>query len=161
MKKIIALMILVIYCDFLFGNSFEEMKEIMKAQKIYGCTKSRSTQQRNAEYEFKQNPIKYYKRRSLAYCLGYTSKEDIVVKSGCTSKGLPKEIKNFAHIDNMVEFFSNEAIGELKAYIDRYFDIHKMEQKGSVNMCFDWIYDSKEYQDEVVRIVKKYCKHCK
>ncbi|MBS5742159.1 MAG: hypothetical protein KHW43_01330, partial [Neisseria sp.] len=61
MKKIIALMILVIYCDFLFGNSFEEMKEIMKAQKIYGCTKSRSTQQRNAEYEFKQNPIKYYK----------------------------------------------------------------------------------------------------
>lgn len=158
-------MILVIYCDFLFGNSFEEMKEIMKAQKIYGCTKSRSTQQRNAEYEFKQNPIKYYKRWSLAYCLGYTSKEDIVVKSGCTSKGLPKEINNFAHIDNMVEFFSNEAIGELKAYIDRYFDryfdIHKMEQKGSVNMCFDWIYDSKEYQDEVVRIVKKYCKHCK
>ncbi len=34
MKKIIALMILVIYCDFLFGNSFEEMKEIMKAQRL-------------------------------------------------------------------------------------------------------------------------------
>lgn len=161
MKKIIALMILVIYCDFLFGNSFEEMKEIMKAQKIYGCTKSRSTQQRNAEYEFKQNPIKYYKRWSLAYCLGYVSSEDMIVKSGCGSKGLPKEIQNLSHIDNMVKIFGNEVINELKAYVDKFLYIHKIEQKGSVNMCFDWIYDSKEYQDEVVRIVKKYCKHCK
>ena len=160
MKKIIIL-ILAISLDSLFGNSFAEMKEIMKAQKIYGCTKSRSTQQRNAEYEFKQNPVKYYKRWSLAYCLGYVSSEDMIVKSGCGSKGLPKEIQNLSHIDNMVKIFGNEAISELKAYLDEYLYIHKIKQKGSVNACFDWIYDSKEYQDEVERIVKKYCKDCK
>ena len=161
MKKIIALMILVVYCDFLFGNSFEEMKRAMKVQKVYGCTKSRSTQQRNGEYWFKQNPMKYYKRWSLAYCLGYVSNEDIIVGSGCTSKGLPKEIKNLSHIDNMVRIFGNEAIDELKAYMDRYLYNHKIEQKGSVNMCFDWVYDSEEYQDEIDRIVKKYSEYYK
>ena len=154
-------MTFAIYCDILFGSSFEEMKEIMKAQKIYGCTKSRSTEQRKAEYGFKQNPVKYYKRWALAYCLGYVSNEDMIVKSGCVSKGLPKEVKNLSHIDNMVKIFGIEAIGELKAYMDKFLYIHKIEQKGSVNACFDWIYDSKEYQNEIERIVKKYCKDCK
>ena len=154
-------MILVVYCNFLFGNSFEEMKKIMEKQKINGCTKPRSTQQGEAKYKFKQNPMKYYKRWSLAYCLGYVSNEDMIVKSGCTSKGLPKEIKNLSHIDNMVRIFGNEAIDELKAYMDRYLYYQKIKQKGSVNMCFDWIYDSKEYQDEIDRIVKKYSEHYK
>lgn len=154
MKKINVLVILLIYGGSLLGNSFEEMKETMKVQKVYGCTKPRSTQQRNAEYEFRQNPIKYYKRWSLAYCLGYMSNEDISVKSGCRSKGLPEEISNFAHIDNMIKIFgNNEVSNELKAYLDEFFDIHKWEQKGRVNMCFDWIYESKEYQEKLEMIL--------
>lgn len=126
----------------------------------YSCTKSGSTEQSIAEKSFIQNPIKYYKRWALAHCLKYTSSVDKTMSSGCGKK-MPQDIINLRHIDNMTRLLGGEALDEVKAYIDEYYKvIVEFSHKGYVNACFDLVYKNKEFDAEVERIVKKYCKEC-
>ncbi|MGX3046126.1 hypothetical protein [Helicobacter sp. T3_23-1056] len=126
----------------------------------YSCTKSGSTKQSVAETSFMQNPIKYYKRWALAHCLKYTSSVDKTMSSGCGKK-MPQEIINLAHIDNMTRLLGNEPLSELKTYMEKYYSVAmEYEHKGYINACFDLVYENKEFDAEVERIVKKYCKEC-
>ena len=56
---------------------------------------------------------------------------------------------------SILESTSKESLEELKHFIDRYRAKHNL-----LVICLK-LYDSKEYQNEVERIVKKYCKDCK
>ena len=126
----------------------------------YSCTKSGITKQSIAESLFMQNPTKYYKRWALAHCLQYTSNVDITMKSGCGTKK-PQDIINISHIDNMTRLAGDELLYELKTYMNKYYSVAvEYEHKGYLNGCFDWIYEDKEFDLELKRIVKKYCKDC-
>lgn len=141
--------------------SIAEKQAMIEAKKRYGCTKLKSAKQHIAKNSFMQNPIKYYKRWSLAHCLKHTSTKNITTKSGC-AKTMPQEIINLAHIDNMTRLLGGEALDEVKAYIDEYYEVVvEFSHKGYVNACFDLVYENKEFDAEMERIIKKYCKECK
>ena len=126
----------------------------------HSCTKSGSAKQHIAETSFMQNPIKYYKRWALAHCLKYTSSVAKTMSSGCGKK-MPQDIINLRHIDNMTRLLGDEPLSELKTYIDEYYEvIVEFSHKGYVNACFDLVYENKEFDAEVERIIKKYCKEC-
>ncbi|EMZ36256.1 hypothetical protein [Helicobacter bilis] len=96
------------------------------------------------DYEkyYKQNAIYLHKVWGFEYCLGYAEK-------------IPFEKQWIGEKQNMSKFVSKEADNELKDFIDRY-----KKERNLLIICLD-LYDSKEYQAEVKRIVKKYCKDCK
>ncbi|TLD87164.1 hypothetical protein LS66_008420 [Helicobacter sp. MIT 03-1614] len=98
----------------------------------------------NYEKYYKQNAIYLHKVWGFEYCSGYTEK-------------IPFESHKKQWIgekQNMSKFVSKEADNELKHFIDRY-----TKERNLLAICLD-LYDSKEYQAEVKRIVKKYCKEC-
>ncbi|WP_155243506.1 hypothetical protein [Helicobacter bilis] len=53
----------------------------------------------------------------------------------------------------MLEVGGKQALAELKQFVER------RKKNSSLTNCLE-LYDSKEYQAEVERIVKKYCKDC-
>lgn len=105
--------------------------------------KKHYTQEVKERY-YQQDARKYYKVWGFDYCLGYT-------------KGL---LNNHAHRsdayarDLVLEVGGKQALAELKQFVER------RKKNSSLTNCLE-LYDSKEYQAEVERIVKKYCKDCK
>ena len=106
--------------------------------------------------------IKYFKRWSLTYCLGYIANDDEqkIAKLNC-GNGKTKEVPNMAHIENVVRYYGDELLDEIKAYWDKYMLFDLYEYYGKVNRCFDLIYDSPELEAGFIEIIKKYCKECK
>lgn len=75
-------------------------------------------------------------------CLNYT-------------KSMPFDTSWKQWVKNILKFASKESLEELKHFIDRY-----RAKQNLLVICLE-LYDSKEYQDEVERILRKYCKDCK
>ena len=94
---------------------------------------------------YKKEGKKYYKFWGLDYCLGY-------------SKKLRSYTLEARRIDEQNALLRNvvgeEAFEELKNYIDKNVKFKNLY------FCISMVYDSKEYEDEIKRIVKKYCKDC-
>ncbi|RDU60233.1 hypothetical protein [Helicobacter sp. MIT 14-3879] len=99
---------------------------------------------------FQESARKNYKLVGIDYCLKYYELSsryhadalirEVILKRGGGKEGI-EEIKNFV-----------EKIEKQKE--EKNYHITRLES------CLN-LYDSKEYQDEVKRIVKKYCKDCK
>lgn len=88
-----------------------------------------------SRFNFKKDPIKYYKRYALAYCLGYDFTQG-------KTYGVCKR-KNTNHIENMVEDFGNK---NLVNKIRKYIDESKWPwSKNDVNACFGLIYHYQEF----------------
>ena len=127
----IAMCFLCTCVMFCFGNQ-QEMR----------CLPTKQFAERQSEAEIRNvGKIKYFKRWSLAYCLGYVANDDKykMGKLHC-GKGKIKEVPSMSHIENIVRFYGNELLDEIKSYWDGYIFID--EYKGKVNQCFDLIYDS-------------------
>lgn len=120
------------------------------------CIKAISTRQYSAISSFCKNPIKYYKRWAVAYCLGYSSDEAKIESNGCYGKER-KEIPYMWHIDNMVMLGGDEPLDEIKNLIDKY---DNYRSSGAVNGCFDRFYDDIFFQEKLEEIVKKYHINC-
>lgn len=99
----------------------------------------------NYKEYYKQNARYLYKIWGFDYCLNYTKN----MSFNALEKQWVKEKQS------ILESTSKESLEELKHFIDRYRAKHNL-----LVICLN-LYDSKEYQDEVERIVKKYCKDCK
>ena len=121
----------------------------------YDETKAYSESISFARYTFKKDPIKYYKRWALMYCLSYASNEQKVhYMSNCKER---KEIENPNHIDNMVKTCGVEPLEEIKTYLDKEY-LSLRDDLGKVNNCFNGIYESNEFQEQLETIVGKHCK---
>lgn len=96
----------------------------------------------NYKEYYKQNARYLYRVWGFDYCLNYT-------------KNMPFDTPEKQWIRKSHKFTSKESLEELKHFIDRYRAKHNL-----LVICLE-LYDSKEYQDEIERIVKKYCKDCK
>lgn len=121
------------------------------------CVKIFAEDQSIALGKFYENPIKYYKRWALAYCLGYSLDEEKMTNSGCISSKKSLYISDIRHIDNMVRLGGDEALNEIKVYLDNY--LHKLNMpilRGKVNQCFDEIYENQRLQEKLEEIVEKY-----
>lgn len=119
----------------------------------YDETKAYSQSKSSARATFKRDPIKYYKRWALMYCVGYTSDERKMHQMpNCKER---KETENPDHIDNMVKTCGVEALEELKAYLDKRTTL---DYYGKVNACFYVVYESEEFQKKLKMVVEKYCK---
>ena len=99
----------------------------------------------NYKEYYKQNARYLYKIWGFDYCLNYTKN----MSFNALEKQWVKEKQS------ILESTSKESLEELKHFIDRYRAKHNL-----LVICLK-LYDSKEYQNEVERIVKKYCKDCK
>ncbi|EPA5119820.1 hypothetical protein ACQ33R_002027, partial [Campylobacter coli] len=121
------------------------------------CVKIFAGEQSVAQVRFAKNPIKYYKRWALAYCLGYSPDEETMIYSGCIRSGKKVYIADLRHIDNMVRLGGDEALKEIKDYLDTYLyksDFPRL--KGKVNQCFDEIYERQVLQKKLEEITEKY-----
>lgn len=109
---------------------------------------------------FRKNINEYYKLWAVGYCMGHFKVENNV-KFGYQKMPVRFDRDDFK-INKIVYLLGVEPLNELKAYIDKdrnYFD------KGA-NHCLKLLIpsDIESYHsldDEVKRIVKKYCKDCK
>ncbi|GAB0174118.1 hypothetical protein NHP164001_21460 [Helicobacter trogontum] len=96
------------------------------------------------ERYYRQEARKYYKVWGFDYCLNYT-------------KGLSNNHANRSDSyarELVLEVGGKQAVAKLKKFIE------PRKKDSSLTYCLE-LYESKEYQDEVERIVKKYCKECK
>lgn len=114
---------------------------------------------------FETNAKEYYKAWAVGYCLGHYNIKDnkevesMPFKSATDKKAFRENLK----VENIVYAGDIEALNELKTYIDKdknYFD------KDRANHCLKLLIPSEiesyhSLDDEVKRIVKKYCKDCK
>ncbi|MDY5186245.1 hypothetical protein [Helicobacter trogontum] len=119
----------------------------------YDETKAYSQSISEMRYEFKKDPVKYYKRWALMHCLGYASNERKMHQMpNCRER---KETENPNHIDNMVKTCGIEPLEELKVYLDKRTS---WDYNGKVNDCFYVVYEDKKFQERLEMIVEKYCK---
>ncbi|RAX57195.1 hypothetical protein CCZ01_06945 [Helicobacter monodelphidis] len=120
----------------------------------YDETKAYSESISFERYRFTKDPVKYYKRWALMYCLGYTSNErKMHHMPKCKER---KEIENPSHIDNMVKTCGIEPLEEIKTYLDKEY--LPFDSLGKVNNCFYGVYENKEFQERLETIVSKHCK---
>lgn len=78
--------------------------------------KTESESEAMSRFNFKKDPIKYYKRYALAYCLGYDFAQG-------KTYGVCKR-KNPYHIENMVEDFGDKnLVDKIRKYIDKMSDL--------------------------------------
>ncbi len=96
------------------------------------------------ERYYRQEARKYYKAWGFDYCLNYT--KELPSNHGNRSDSYAREL--------VLEVGGKQALTELKKFIE------PRKKVSDLTSCLE-LYDSKEYQDEVERIVKKYCKDCK
>lgn len=116
-------------------------------------TKAYAESRFQAEADFKKDPIMYYKRWALMYCLGYTSNENATILMPRCAKR--KEVERPNHINNMVKILGEEPLEEIKAYVDREM---MPLIGGRVNGCFFEVYHTQRFQETLEKIVKKYDK---
>ena len=110
---------------------------------------------------FKRNINEYYKLWAVGYCMGQFKIEKNI-KFGYQE--MPARFnRDDLKINRIVYLLGVEPLNELKAYIDKdksYFD------KDRANHCLGLLKSNEiesyhSLNDEVERIVKKYCKDCK
>lgn len=122
------------------------------------------------ESKFKKNAKEYYKLWAVGYCLGLFEVEK---NTKFTNPGTPINSFNFmddSKIGNIVYVLGFrspngvEPLHEIKAYIDKESDYFK---KDRANHCLALL-QKRNYpkgyhslDDEIERVVKKYCKDCK
>ncbi len=111
-----------------------------------------------ADYSYEKK-VRIMKRIGIEYCIKgndfYETRTDIQVLGRYTNKfGLgygailpPPDLKSYIDDKSII---NDKTI----------FNHYKNSNFSRFYVCLD-LYDSKEYQDEVERIVKKYCKECK
>ena len=113
---------------------------------------------------FETNAKEYYKAWAIGYCLGhYTLKgnqeiESIPFISATNKETFSENLK----VENIVYAGSAEALNELKAYIDKK---QQWLNEDRINNCLELLippHSNKNsgIDDEIERIVKKYCKDC-
>ncbi|MGX2973219.1 hypothetical protein [Helicobacter sp. T3_23-1059] len=122
-KKCLAIIFLLLFSV----NTIESYCPPLKAE---------SESEAMSRSHFKKDPIKYYKRYALAYCLGYDFAKGKIYQ---VCKG--KEIrKNPYHIENMVEDFGDKSlVDKIRKYID------EKTLSNEVNSCFGLIYYYQEF----------------
>ena len=114
---------------------------------------------------FETNAKEYYKAWAIGYCLGhYTLKgnqeiETIPFVAATNRETFSENLK----VENIVYAGGTEALNELKAYIDK--KQHWLNED-RINNCLELLippHSNKNsgIDDEVKRIVRKYCKECK
>ena len=95
---------------------------------------------------YKKEGKNLYRFWGLDYCLGY-------------SKKLQGNTMEANHIREQEAILrkggGEEALAELKDYIDKNVKFKNLY------FCIGMVYDSPQYQAEIERIIKKYCKECK
>ncbi|MGX3044700.1 hypothetical protein [Helicobacter sp. T3_23-1056] len=96
---------------------------------------------------YKKEGKKFYRFWGLDYCLGYSKK----IPGNTMVANLLREQE--AILRNVG---GEEALTELKDYIDKNVDVGFKD----LYFCIGMVYDSKEYQDKVEQVMKKYCKEC-
>ena len=134
-------MIKAIYMGLFLLIHISQASDALTIQKL--LIKEIYTQEVKERY-YQQDARKYYKVWGFDYCLGYT-------------KGLPNNSANRSDAyarDLVLEVGGKQALAELKKFVE-----HRKKYSTSLTNCLK-LYDSKEYQNEVERIVKKYCKDC-
>ena len=103
---------------------------------------------------FKVNARHYYKAWAIGYCLGYYIVENNVTVTFDTQLDVDK----IAYVKGI------EPLKELQSYIDSKKDYF---EKDKVNRCLKLVIPTSKIngivtlEDEIERIVKKYCKECK
>lgn len=122
-------------------------KSIIKDMKIYGfgiCLKYF-----NKDPKIYANEMKYFDKqlrliedRSSIYCI-------------TTDKG--KQIKN--DIEQYIKDTRAKELESIKSVIEDKSKLESIKSNPLLASCFH-LYESKEYQAEVKRIIKKYCKEC-
>ena len=134
-------MMKVIYTGLFFLIHISQASDALTLTKL--LIDENYTQEIKEQY-YRQDARKHYKMWGFDYCLGYT-------------KGLPNNNANRSDAyarELVLEVGGKQALAELKKFVE-----HRKKYSSLTN-CLN-LYDSKEYQDEVERIVKKYCKDCK
>ncbi|MGX3046122.1 hypothetical protein [Helicobacter sp. T3_23-1056] len=94
---------------------------------------------------YKKQGKKFYRFWGLDYCLGYSKK---IPGNTMIANRLREQEAILRNVGG------KEALAELRDYIDknvRFKDLY---------FCIGMVYDSKEYQDKVEQVMKKYCKEC-
>ena len=120
-------------------------------------TKAYHEGEAGARFVFFRESSVYAKRWALAYCLGYSSNENKMLKTDC---GDIKEVGNPMHIDNMLEDnLGKEALQSISAFIDE--NDHWRMWNGRVNGCFHLIYYSKDFNEMLENTIKQHCERCK
>ena len=94
---------------------------------------------------YKKEGKKLYSFWGLDYCLGYSKK----IPGNTMVANLLNEQE--AILRNVG---GEEALTELRDYIDKNVEFKDLY------FCIGMVYDSKEYQDKVEQVMKKYCKEC-
>lgn len=126
-KKCLA----IIFVLFFSANAVESSCPPLKAE---------SESEAMSRSYFKKDPIKYYKRYALAYCLGYDFTQN---KTYSVCKGKETR-KNPYHIENMVEDFGDKnLVDKIRKYIDE--SERPLLNKNEVNNCFGLIYNYQEF----------------
>ncbi|TQR61059.1 hypothetical protein [Campylobacter troglodytis] len=112
---------------------------------------------------FKKDINQYYKLWAVGYCMGHFKIEKNI-KFGYQEIPARFNIDDF-QINKIVYLLGIEPLNELKAYIDK--DKNAM-QTNIANHCLYLLLDQNHnieghhsLEDEIKRIVKKYCKECK
>ena len=122
-------------------------KTMTKDMKIYGfgiCLKyfDRSPKIRANEMEYFDKHLRLIEDRSNAYCI-------------TTDKG--KQIKN--DIEQYIKDARAKTLENIKSVVEDKSRLQDIESNPLLAYCF-YLYESPEYQVEIERIVKKYCKEC-
>lgn len=106
-------------------------------------------------YSFKRK-VDALKRIGMEYCM----KRDNFKEQSFWLWHFKRKLELSKSVDDgIINFFSDENSGDFA----RFKDFINNNLQGNIlpllYICLE-LYDSKEYQDEVERIVKKYCKDC-
>ena len=96
---------------------------------------------------YKKEGKNLYRFWGLDYCLGYSKK----IPGNTMVANLLNEQE--AILRNVG---GEEALAELRDYIDKNVEVEFKD----LYFCIRMVYDSKEYEDKVEQVMKKYCKEC-
>lgn len=94
---------------------------------------------------YKKEGKRLYRFWGLDYCLGHSKK----LQGNTMEANFIRERE--AILQNVG---GEEALAELKDYIDKNVKFKELY------FCLGVVYDSKEYEDKVGQVMKKYCKEC-
>lgn len=106
-----------------------------------------------ANYSFEER-VSAFKKDGIIYCL------DNRYNSGTITIGYDETYYIGIYLDLFDTSELLHIIEELQSYVKKKKSEINLGNLVYVAPCLE-LYDSKEYQDEVERIVRKYCKDCK
>ena len=129
-KKLVALCALIVCMSIIYAHDYVALYDASEHFEIY-----------------KKEGKKFYRFLGFDYCLGY-------------SKKLPANTMEANHIREQEAILrkggGEEALAELRDYIDKNVEVEFKD----LYFCIRMVYYSKEYEDKVEQVMKKYCKEC-